>query len=86
MVSFEIAGHRFNLRAAAIFLQNHLALPHRMEDDATLALPGDRVEPDEDAASAVVREVMEELGEEVKCGDLIYIVENFFEHRSKQHH
>jgi ADP-ribose pyrophosphatase YjhB (NUDIX family) len=86
MISFDVAEHRFNLRAAAIFLQDDLVLLHRMEDDAIWALPGGRVEPGEDAASAVVREMMEELGEAVQCGELLYVVENFFEHRSKSNH
>jgi 8-oxo-dGTP pyrophosphatase MutT (NUDIX family) len=86
MISFDVAEHRFNLRAAAIFLQDDLVLLHRVENDAIWALPGGRVEPGEDAASAVVREVMEELGEAVQCGELLYVVENFFEHRSKSNH
>ncbi len=86
MISFDVAEHRFNLRAAAIFLQGDLVLLHRMEEDAIWALPGGRIERGEDAASAVAREVMEELGETVQCGELLYVVENFFEHQSKANH
>lgn len=86
MISFDLAEHRFNLRAAAIFLQDNSVLLHRLEGDAVWALPGGRVEPGEDAASAVIREMFEELGETVQCGELLYVVENFFEHQSKPNH
>jgi ADP-ribose pyrophosphatase YjhB (NUDIX family) len=86
MISFNSANHHFNLRAAAIFLQDNSVLLHRLEGDAIWALPGGRVEPGEDAASAVVREILEEVAERVQCGELIYVVENFFEHQSQSQH
>ena len=30
--------------------------------------------------------MMEEVGEVVRCGELLYVVENFFEHQSKPNH
>jgi ADP-ribose pyrophosphatase YjhB (NUDIX family) len=86
MISFDVANHRFTLRAAAIFLQDNSVLLHRLADDAIWALPGGRVEPGEDAASAVVREMLEEVAERVQCGELVFLVENFFEHQSQSQH
>lgn len=78
MISVDIAGHRFQLRAAAVVLHAGHVLLHRHEDDDFRALPGGRVEPGEDAASTVVREMREELGESIACDALLYLAENFF--------
>jgi ADP-ribose pyrophosphatase YjhB (NUDIX family) len=86
MISFNAVNHRFNLWAAAIFFQGNSVLLHRLEGDAIWALPGGRLEPGEDAASAVVREMLEEVAEHVQCGELVYVVENFFEHQSQSNH
>ena len=86
MISVDIAGHRFQLRAAAVVVHDGFALLHRLEGDEYWALPGGRVEPGEDAQSTLQREMMEELNERVECAELLYVVENFFEHAGKPNH
>lgn len=86
MISFDLGSHRFQFRAAAIFIWQDSVLLHRLEEDSFWALPGGRVEPGEDAASTVVREMQEELDQDVACGPLTYVVENFFEHRGRKNH
>jgi len=86
MLSFDIAGHRFHLRAAAVVIDDAQVLLHRVEGDAVWALPGGRVEPGEDASAAVVREMREETGEAVVCGELLHLIENFFVHRGVPQH
>jgi len=86
MIAVDIGGFRFQLRAAAVIVDDRSVLLHRLEGDEFWALPGGRVEPDEDARSTLVREMNEELAESVECDDLVYVVENFFTHAGKPNH
>ena len=86
MLSFDLASYKFQLRAAAVILHDGWVLLHRAEGDDFWALPGGRVEPGEDSASAVVREMHEELQETVVCRNLLYVVENFFSLKGKPNH
>ena len=86
MTPFDMVSHKFQLRAAAIFVWRGAVLLHRLQDDEFWALPGGRVEPGEVAATTLVREMREELDAEVTCGPLTYVVENFFEDRGKLNH
>lgn len=86
MISFDVGSHRFQVRAAAIFIWQGSVLLHRLEGDSYWVLPGGRVEAGENVANAVVREMREELEQDVVCGQLTYVVENFFEDRGRQNH
>ena len=86
MVSFDIGGHRFQLRAAAVIIEHGYVLLHRFENDSIWALPGGRVGSGEAAASAVVREMLEETDEHLECGELLYVIENFFDYNGAPQH
>jgi ADP-ribose pyrophosphatase YjhB (NUDIX family) len=86
MLSFDIQDHRFQVRAAAVFVEADHVLLHRMVDDDFWTLPGGRVAPGEDGAATIVREMAEELGERVTCGPLLYVVENFFAYAGMAYH
>lgn len=86
MISVDIGGFRFQLRAAAVVIHDRSVLLHCLEGDKFWALPGGRVEPGEDARSTLVREMDEELTEAVECTELVYVVENFFTYASKPSH
>ena len=86
MISFDLGSHRFQLRAAAVFVWQDSVLLHRIEGDSSWSLPGGRVDPGEDAAKTVVREMREELDQSVVCGSLAYIVETFFADRGRPYH
>ena len=86
MISFDLDHHTFHLRAAAVIIRQEQVLLHRLAGDTVWALPGGRVEPGEPAASATVREMLEETGEAIDCGGLLFVVENFFEHKGRSQH
>jgi 8-oxo-dGTP pyrophosphatase MutT (NUDIX family) len=86
MISFDAGSHRFHLRAAAIVVRGDDVLLHRAVGDDFWALPGGRVESGEAAATAVVRELHEELGLVIEAGPLVLLVENFFVYGGEQHH
>jgi ADP-ribose pyrophosphatase YjhB (NUDIX family) len=84
VISVDIAGHRFQLRAAAVVAHDGFILLHRLKGDEYWSLPGGRVKPGEDAQSTLEREMVEELNERVESAELLYVVENFFEHAGKE--
>ena len=86
MISVDLGSTRFQLRAAAIIQQGDSVLLHRALRDEFWALPGGRVEAGEHASATIVREMKEELDEDVQCGELLYVVENFFEYSGTQYH
>ncbi|KUM01683.1 NUDIX domain-containing protein [Chromobacterium subtsugae] len=86
MISVDIAGTRFNLRAAAIIEHEGKVLLHRLIRDDFWTLPGGRVEPDEEAPQTVEREIFEELGETVRCGEMVMLIENFFTAGGQRNH
>lgn len=86
MLSFTAGQDRFDLRAVAVVLSGDFILMHRLESDDYWSLPGGRVEMGEDAATAVAREMREELSLDVTVGPLLWVVENFFASGGKSHH
>lgn len=86
MISFTVNDARFSLRAAAIIEHKDAVLLHRMKGDDFWALPGGRVEMGESGAQTIVREMKEELGEVVSCGELRCLAENFFSWQGKALH
>lgn len=86
MISVDLQGQRFQVRAAAVVLHAGHLLVHRAPGDDYWALPGGRVEVGEAASATIVREMREELGEEVECGQLLHVAENFFDLAGRRNH
>jgi len=86
MISLHLQGQRFQVRAAAVILHAGYAFLHRAPRDDYWALPGGRVEVGEEASATIVREMREELGEEVQCSKLLHVAENFFDLAGQRNH
>jgi ADP-ribose pyrophosphatase YjhB (NUDIX family) len=93
IVSFGSEGRTFNFRAAAVILDTSAApsrstrvLLHHADFEDFWSLPGGRVEMLEAAREGLRREMLEELGEEVEIGRLVWVAENFFQFRSLDFH
>jgi ADP-ribose pyrophosphatase YjhB (NUDIX family) len=78
IVSFGDSGRLFNFRVAAVIIEGNRVLLHRADYEDFWSLPGGRVEMLEDSREGLRREMLEELGEEVDIGRLVWVGENFF--------
>lgn len=78
MLSFDITAGRFQFRVAGIALRDKHVLVHRALVDDFWSLPGGRVEHFELSATALMREMREELLVDVDIGPLAYAIESHF--------
>lgn len=81
MMPFE-----FRPRVAAVTKSDRGILLHRLKGDDFWFLPGGGIDLGETAAEALAREFREELDEEIGCGALLYVVENFFTYDGVRYH
>lgn len=86
MITFNVDGARFNLRAAGVAIAEGCVLLHQMAGDTFWTLPGGRPEAMETAAAAVQREMLEETGFHVRVGRALCVVENFFTFQATPYH
>lgn len=69
---------KFKFRVCGIVHHDDKYLVVRMDSNPFYCLPGGHVELDEDTDTAVLREMKEELGFDVKIKQLIAVNQNFF--------
>ena len=86
MLSFDLAGARFQMRAVAIIRRDGHVLMHRATHEQFWSLPGGRVEFGETAAETLERELLEELGCASRPGPLRFLVENLFVYEGRAVH
>lgn len=83
---FKVEEGIFNYRVAGVLIENDHVLLHKQASDTHWALPGGRVQVLEDSATAVKREIHEELGFSVEVEKLLWVTENFFTYNHNQYH
>ena len=86
MISVLINEKRFNYRIAAVILYEGRVLAHRGEQEDFWSLPGGRCEMMEFSANTLKREMMEEIGEELEIGRLLWLVENMHVFNGREVH
>lgn len=69
---------KFKFRVCGILKVNDKYLTVKIQGNEFYCLPGGHVELGEDTDSAILREMKEELGYEVKIVKLVSIIQNFF--------
>lgn len=77
-ITFKTEGARFNLRAAAVIINENRVLAMSDERSPYFYLPGGKIALGETAEEAALRELREELGIEAKVVRPLYIAQSFF--------
>lgn len=87
VLEFDRGDQRLCLRAAAVIVdRGRVLLQEDMLGQPFWILPGGRMEHGEPGEECIAREMREELEEEVRVERLLWVVENFFEHRGMKWH
>ncbi len=85
MITFKQNSARFTYRVAAIATHNDSILFEYASHKNFYNPPGGRAEMGETAAESLAREMREELGTDITIVRLLYVVEQFFTHKSIAH-
>jgi 8-oxo-dGTP pyrophosphatase MutT (NUDIX family) len=86
VISFDVNAGHFNYRVAGACIHaDHVLLQRAMTEDIW-ALPGGRPEFLEDSRSTLIREMREELGVDITCSRLLWVLENFFTYAGRAFH
>ena len=86
MITFEKEGYVFSYRVAGVAIHDDKVLVHRSIIDDFWSLPGGRCEFLEISKDALIREMKEEIGVNIKIIRPLYFVENFFYFEGKDYH
>lgn len=86
MIRIDRKPQLFSLRVAGLILREGHALVQRGLADDYWALPGGRAEIGETSEQTIVREMREELEQEVAVARLLWTVENFFSYEGYRAH
>ena len=86
IIRLNAGSSRFQVRVAGLGFRDGHVLVHRAVHEAFWTFPGGRAEIGETSDETLRREMVEELGLEVKVGRLLWAVENFFHYENRDWH
>ena len=85
-ITLNVEDYLLNVRASGIIIHNNKILLHKNINEDHYALIGGRVAIGESSEEALKREIMEEMGKEVKIIEGLTTVENFFEMKDSKYY
>ena len=85
-ITLNVEDYLLNVRASGIIIHDNKILLHKNINEEHYALIGGRVAIGESSEKALKREVMEEMGKEVKIIEGLTTVENFFEMKGSKYY
>ena len=77
-ILFKMDDYVFSYRVAGVCIQNGCVLLQKPTNDDGYAFPGGHVEFGETNAETLIREFKEEIGADVRVGNLRWVAEVFF--------
>lgn len=86
MVVSKINDIIFTLRAGAIAIHNGCVMLNKSVDGDFWFIPGGRIEEGEDSHTAIIREIKEELNQDIHVHGLVCTIENFFIENTQKYH
>lgn len=85
-LTLDIENYKLNVRVAGLIIQNDKILVHKNINKNHYGLLGGRISIGENSTDAIIREVKEELGKDVKVKKYLATIENFFSTTNSKFH
>jgi ADP-ribose pyrophosphatase YjhB (NUDIX family) len=81
-----VDGVKLNVRSGIIIIKDNKILLHKNDNKDNYVLPGGGVHFLESSEEAIIREIKEEIGLDIKVDGCISTIENMFEHDGIKFH